>query len=717
MATLVLTTVGGLVGGPVGAALGSILGGAIDRRLLGPKRPEGPRLAELAVQTSSYGTRIPRLFGRMRVAGTVFWATDLIERRGRTGGGKGRAATTDYSYSANFAVLLSARPILDVGRIWADGKLLRGAGGDWKARTGFRLHLGSEDQAADPLIASAEGAQAPAARGCAYAVFEGLELADFGNRIPSLTFEVVADAGPVAIGAVARALGDEVDAEVAMTLEGFAATGGSVRAVLAELARAGGASVAARGSRVAVRDRPERVIELADAGVAAEGRAARRRRMLAPADTVARVVTVAHHDPARDWQIGVQRAARAGAGGRTEAVELPAALGADAAKTLAAALLARGEAGRTRRTLSLGPAGLEVRPGDGVRIGGEAGLWRVAATECERGAVSVELIAVEAETMPAAASAGRVLPAPDRVAGATVLHAFERPAEGARGAGPRLTMVAAGGAGWRSAALLYSLDDGASWTEAGGTAAPAVIGMVETPPVAAPATLIDRRSAVVVVLPEHMELRDADARAIDAGANLALLGDELVQFGRATPLGGGRWRLEELRRGRFATEGAAPAEVGARFALLEPEAARTVELPIGAIGREVRVLASGVGDRDGPVEARAVIGGRSVLPLAPVHLRAAISAEGGAWVTWVRRSQAGWSWVDGVDAPLGEEREALAVRVTRADGSVRVVATDAPGLMLEPGERAGGAVSVTVRQVGDLGIGAAAMLVVPGSGN
>src|SRR3712207_7324619 len=63
-----------------------------------------------------------------------------------------------------------------VRRIWADGKLLRGAAGDFKTATKFRLHLGGEDQAADPLIASAEGSDScPAYRGTAYAMFERSE--------------------------------------------------------------------------------------------------------------------------------------------------------------------------------------------------------------------------------------------------------------------------------------------------------------------------------------------------------------------------------------------------------------------------------------------------------------------------------------------------------------------------------------------------------------
>jgi len=158
MATLVLTVVGGILGGPVGAAIGATIGQVVDRDVLfKPKGREGPRLSDLSVQTSSYGTQIPKVFGTMRVAGCVFWSTDLIESRSTQSGGKGQPSLTSYSYAVSFAVLLSARPIAGVGRIWADGNLLRGAAGDFKTATGFRLHLGGEDQAADPLIASAEG--------------------------------------------------------------------------------------------------------------------------------------------------------------------------------------------------------------------------------------------------------------------------------------------------------------------------------------------------------------------------------------------------------------------------------------------------------------------------------------------------------------------------------------------------------------------------------
>ena len=159
MATLVLTAVGTAVGGPIGGAIGAIIGQQIDQRIFAPKARHGPRLGDLAVQTSSYGSADPEDVrddaGRRD--------GDLVDRPDRkprrpSGGGKGRPKTVNYTYSASFAVALSARPMLGVGRIWADGKLLRGAAGDFKSATGFRLHPGGEDQAADPLIAAAEGA-------------------------------------------------------------------------------------------------------------------------------------------------------------------------------------------------------------------------------------------------------------------------------------------------------------------------------------------------------------------------------------------------------------------------------------------------------------------------------------------------------------------------------------------------------------------------------
>ncbi|MFM9827924.1 MAG: phage tail protein [Sphingomonas sp.] len=694
MATLILTAVGTAIGGPIGGAIGALAGQAIDQRVLfAPKGRQGPRLTELAIQTSSYGTQIPKLFGTLRVAGSVIWATDLIESRARSSGGKGQPSTSTYNYAASFAVLLSARAIMGVRRIWADGKLLRGAAGDFKTQTMFRLHLGGEDQPADPLIASAEGAAlTPAHRGSAYAVFENFQLGDYGNRIPSLTFEVEADVADVSVGTIAATLSDGlVDGrDVAQPLVGFSAYGDSVRGVLETLATASGGWFAPAGDGLVMRTEVAIPFALADTGYAApRGRRASRSRTVAAIETVPQTVTISHYDPSRDYQAGLQRARRPGAGNRTERVDLAAAIDGGTAKAIAERVLVRAEAARERRQVTLSQAALAVPPGAVIVLPGDGGRWRANGWSLENNVVGLDLVRLSVGVMGGAdpsggtaspspervpASSGRVLPSPDIVQGPTLLRAVELPSlDDSVYAAPRLTVVAAGElSGWRRAALLLSTDGGASYASAGVTAAPGVIGTVSAGARAAPAVLRDLAGQFEVMLAhDAMLLADASDAALDAGANLALVGNELVQFGRATRLGERHWRLDRLLRGRRASV-VADIVPGQRFVLLDRDASALLEIPLSALDGTALVLASGVGDVPEPAQVSATISGVSVRPPSPVHFRITDRAGGYGTLRWARRSRAGWRWIDGADVPLAEEAEAYRLTFIGGDRAASI---------------------------------------------
>ncbi len=197
MATVVLsyagaalgTLVGGPIGGILGRAIGGLAGNALDQRLFGKKqKSEGPRLNDLRVMASEEGSAIPAVWGRMRVAGQVIWATNLEEvvstetQKASSKGGP-KSTTTTYSYFGNFAVGLCEGVIDGIGRVWADGKVV-----DSGSFT-TRLYTGTETQAPDSLITAVE-TTAPAYRGLAYIVFERLPLERFGNRLPQLSFEI-----------------------------------------------------------------------------------------------------------------------------------------------------------------------------------------------------------------------------------------------------------------------------------------------------------------------------------------------------------------------------------------------------------------------------------------------------------------------------------------------------------------------------------------------
>ena len=191
----------------LGAQIGWAVGGVAGQLLFPAKMPDqnGPRLGDLSVQTSGYGVAIPVVAGRAKIAGNVIWKTDLKETATtRRTGGKGGPTqkTTEYSYSMSWATGLCEWLIpptsAEVLRIWLDEKLVYDTTGQSTVSQvpglTWRFYSGSETQLPDALIEATMGAgEAPAHRGLAYIVFEDVPMATFGNRMPNVTVELVAD--------------------------------------------------------------------------------------------------------------------------------------------------------------------------------------------------------------------------------------------------------------------------------------------------------------------------------------------------------------------------------------------------------------------------------------------------------------------------------------------------------------------------------------------
>ncbi|KKW91030.1 phage tail protein [Sphingobium chungbukense] len=732
MATIVLTALGTAIGGPLGAAVGGLIGNSLDHAVLfKPKGREGRRLTDMQVQTSTYGTQVPRLFGTLRVAGTVIWATDLQETKHRSGGGKGRPSVTSYSYSASFAVALSARAVRAVRRIWADGNLLRGAAGDFKTELGaFRLHRGGEDQPVDPLIAAAEGVGlTPAHRGMAYAVFEDLALADYGNRIPSLTFEVEADEGAVAIGEMAAELsGGLLTGEGLAAVDGLAAGGTDVGDALAPLTEA--FDLAFVGEEEGLRWAASAQAG-AEIGVGALCRSVNGRvldgveRSGGSADAVPAALAVRYHDAARDYQASVQRVVRPGPGRMEQGLELAAVLSGDAARELAASKMGRLWTGRSAMTLRCGWAALRHAPGDVVTVEGVPGLWRIEEREWEAMAVRLSLRRVPGAggAIPAGASSGSLVRQADQPHGATVLMLADLPPIGEVAAtAPIIAAAASGGEGWRSAALFIMSGTGEAMP-AGRTAPRAVMGRVDTLLPEGSVTLVDAVNSIdVTLLAEDMTLGGADEAALAQGRNLCLIGREVIQFSETVQTGAASFRLRRLRRGLFGTEWAMDGhEVGEGFLMLEQDRlAEPLSVQGGGaeMGGSVRIAAVGVGDGE-PAEAALIVSGEAVTPLAPVHSWFEADRAGGWKIGWTRRSRNGWRWISGADVPLGEDRESYELRMLVAGEVVRRVVVDRPGwaypaAMWDADLGGAGTMALEIRQMGSQAMGRPARIMLPG---
>ncbi|MEM7732708.1 MAG: glycoside hydrolase/phage tail family protein [Pseudomonadota bacterium] len=207
MATILLSAAGAAIGGSIGGTVlglsaaavgrfaGAIIGRSIDQKLMGQgsEAIETGKISRLRLTGTGEGDAIARVWGKMRVAGNVIWASEFLENRevipGSGGGGKGSAPPTPtqvrYSYSVSLAIGLCEGEVSHVGRIWADGIELS------RDSITMRFYPGSLDQLPDPKIEAIEGAgTVPAYRGTAYVVIEDLDLTNFGGRVPQLTFEV-----------------------------------------------------------------------------------------------------------------------------------------------------------------------------------------------------------------------------------------------------------------------------------------------------------------------------------------------------------------------------------------------------------------------------------------------------------------------------------------------------------------------------------------------
>lgn len=706
MATIILGAVGRAVGGPIGGIVGTLAGGFVDRAMFGGGARDGGRMANPMVQSSAYGEPIAFVFGRMRVAGNVIWSSGIAERVGAFGGGKGGAAASPYSYSASVAVGLSARTVAGIGRVWADGRLIRDADGVWLLPVTMRLHAGSARQAADPLIAAAEGAGgAPAYRGLAYVVFEDLPLADFGNRIPSFSFELIADAEEgldfgqamvaLARGSSARLEAFDVRGDFP-ALTGFvAARPGSLGSNLAPLIEAvhGAVVVEADGLAVLRLTGDAAPVVALDAvrdgqAVAGVGRGPGDRQRLA-GDNGADCVELGHYATDRDFQAGLQRVRRA-AGQRVEQLVLPVAMAAGVAKALAADLLVRRGAMRLTRLVRLPWRHLAVVPGVVVRLSDSDALWRVREQRFEGFVLSVALERIGVGAASAGAGdGGRAQVFADAAAGPTTLMVVELPGlGGTQAVQPDVRFVAAGAAaGWRRAAIQASRDEGLSYAAAGVVTAPGVMGVVVGGLAAGPVAAWDGFTTLEVeLLSDAMWLEGLPAAAVLQGGNLAMVGDELLQFADAEALGPRRFRLRTLLRGRRGTEWAVAGHAaGEPFVMVGAGAGLALDVGVDAIGRSLAVRAMGAGD-DGTVVRDLTVTGRALQPLAPAHL--VLSQVGGdVHARWTRRSRAGFSWLDFADAPLAEEREAYEVVVRSASEERRRVRTTAAALVYAAAER------------------------------
>lgn len=230
---------------------------------------------------------------------------------------------------------------------------------------------------------------------------------------------------------------------------------------------------------------------------------------------------------------------------------------------------------------------------------------------------------------------------------------------------------------FRGAVLYQPTADGLDYTVAAVASTPSVIGETLWDLHPGPVGRWDRGNVFELQL-DHGTLETLPEERVLAGANAALVGNEVLQFCNAELVGEGRYRLSMLLRGQLGTEHeAAFKPAGTRFILLEPARQPRPPFSLSRLGVETEWIAAPVPQGPTGDLAEAIVFanlGAGLRPYSPVHLKGRRDPATGDWlISWIRRTRLGGdSW--GFEVPLGEEAERYLVEIIDT-GTAEVVRT------------------------------------------
>lgn len=235
-------------------------------------------------------------------------------------------------------------------------------------------------------------------------------------------------------------------------------------------------------------------------------------------------------------------------------------------------------------------------------------------------------------------------------------------------------MATGASASWNTGVVYKSADKGATWNAAFTITSPTIMGLTKQRLGSGPYTIWDNVNTVDVELVKGTLVSATDSLVL-RGANLCLIGGEIVQFANAELIAPNTYRLSRLLRGRRGTEQHRTRhKAGEHFALLS-NLTRVVR-PISEVNVPLlyKVVPPGAYLEDQP-SFEFTWTGEGLKPFSPVLPKWSKTVAGDITLTWVRRSRIGQELVLPSDMPLGESYEKYYVDVCNDYMTGRVINT------------------------------------------
>ena len=394
------------------------------------------------------------------------------------------------------------------------------------------------------------------------------------------------------------------------------------------------------------------------------------------------VLSIMYYDRLRSYQTGKQDAARLTAHSRQAAViDLPIVLSGQAARSLAEISIYNAWVERLKYSFSLPPQHLALQPTAvlTIRHGHFTHRARIVnvrlnvnlEAEIQAVAEDTAVYKISAPTAPAENS-GSVPAAPSQAK--TELRILDLPQLPNQDFGAAIHYAATGReVGWRGAAIYRSFDGGANYNLATSVSDTAVMGTAITALGTGRWEVYDLTGKVTIVL-QSGALESVSETALLNGANLCLIGEEVLQFKNAVLLATNKYEISHLLRGRLGTEtSVASHSAGENFTLLDGRITRE-QVANSLLGLPRLYKPVSIGDTLGQTASQEFNHkGRGLKPYAPVHIRGSRDGAGNLSLTWVRRSRGAPDLADYVDALLNEAKELYEIEILNGSSVVRII--------------------------------------------
>ncbi len=709
MATIALTAIAGSLGANAfWLGVAGFVGGMLDQRLFAAKintHQEIGKQSDLKMQTASMGAPIITGYGRARVAGNIIWGTKFTEHvhtstqslGGKGGGGGGSITTTTYSYTVSFATAICAGPIKDVLRVWADGAEIKIRGSD--VPIDYTLYLGDEVQQPDPFMVGIEGADnVPAYRGLAYIVVKDLDVGKFGNRIPSLTFEVEfpEDGVEDIIRNVTRAAGLPVEkirmeGMANMRVEGFTIAGDKTfRSQIEALQTVFPFDGFAYDGNIIFRKRGTGDVVTIDADdLGAQENESEESALTAvrtPDIDLPKTVKLAYISKDRSYQDGTASYTKAVAHGVNEvSLDTSLVLKDSDAVMVTEQRMKEYWASRTSFSFKLSTRYATVQAGTLIDLPYNGRSVKAMVTNVSYGQPGLNEITahlIHGQTFAAVKrdldTAGKELapPTPTEVRMELIDTAQLPNMEGAV-----VVFIAAASKIYYGAHLYRSVDNGVSFSLIKSDIRAGIIGdTVSALGAGTPYTWDNRSSVDVRLVSGTLESR----QEIDVlnGANLCIIGEELVQYRSAVLIAENTYRLSGLLRGRFGTEHHIKGHIpGERFVRIHADHVEKLTAPTADWFKPYvyRYGSASYGvTHESYRQTSVTIRANSSMPLAPCHLEGQRAKGGDLVITWVRRTRGDGDMKDYTDVPLNETAERYECCIVKDGNEIRTFAVHVP---------------------------------------